>query len=160
VELPVAEIAADAGRRETLLGWERCIGLVVAGGCLAVLIVAASLLPSHDGLGTHREMGLPECSWLRAYGIPCPACGMTTSFCWFVRGNVLASFYVQPMGCALALLCCVCFWAGLYVALTGRPIYRLLAIFPSRYLYLPPLALAIAAWAWKIAIHLSGHDGW
>lgn len=146
--------------RDDRLGWGRAIAVAVAGGCLALLIVAAFLTPSPDGLGTHRELGLSECQWLRTTGLPCPGCGMTTSFSWFVRGNVLASFYVQPMGCVLAALCCLGFWAGAYVAITGRPIYRLLAVIPSRYVYLPLLGLAIAAWAWKIAIHLSGHDGW
>ncbi|HZL35564.1 MAG TPA: DUF2752 domain-containing protein [Tepidisphaeraceae bacterium] len=145
---------------ERLGAWARLLALAIAGGCLAVLIVAASLIPSPDGLGTHREMGLYECQFLARTGIPCPGCGMTTSFSWFVRGNVAASFYVQPMGCILAALCCMCVWAGVYIAATGRPVYRLLGVIPGRYLYMPLLALAVAAWGWKIFIHLSHHDGW
>ncbi len=85
---------------------------------------------------------------------------MTTSYAWFARGNFLASFYVQPMGFLLALLTVVAFWMGLYVALTGRAVYRLLARGPSRY-YVPGLLVwAIIAWGWKIFIHLHGIDGW
>lgn len=85
---------------------------------------------------------------------------MTTSFAWFVRGNFVASLYVQPMGAVLAALCCCMVWIGLYILVTGRPVYRLLELFPNRYLYVPLLALALAAWGWKIFIHLSGRDGW
>jgi hypothetical protein len=31
---------------------------------------------------------------------------------------------------------------------------------PGRTLLIALLSFAIAAWAYKIAIHLSGHDGW
>lgn len=85
---------------------------------------------------------------------------MTTSFAWFVRGNVAASIYVQPMGAVLAALCCCTVWGGLYFAVTGRPVYRLLELAPGQYLLVPLGVIAIAAWIWKILIHLSGHDGW
>ncbi len=77
-----------------------------------------------------------------------------------MRGNLPASIYVQPMGAFLAALCCAGVWTGTYVALTGRPVYRLLMVVPDRYLYLPLIALGIVGWAWKIFIHLHGWDGW
>jgi hypothetical protein len=85
---------------------------------------------------------------------------MTTSFAWFVRGNIAASFYVQPMGCVLAVLTVVTFWTGLYIAATGRAAYRLILFIPARYYVLPLLGWALAAWGWKIFIHTSGIDGW
>lgn len=138
----------------------RVLALGVAVGCLAVLVTAARLPPSHAGVATHRQLGLPECSLLQKTGIPCVSCGMTTSFSWFVRGNIVASLYVQPMGTVLAFLACCCVWGGLYVAITGRPVYRLIGLIPSRYILAPLLAMTVLAWAWKITIHLSGHDGW
>jgi hypothetical protein len=85
---------------------------------------------------------------------------MTTSFAWLARGNLLASFYVQPMGFLLGLLTILAIWTAFYVAATGRAVYRLLALGPSRY-YVPGLlAWAILAWGWKIFIHLHGIDGW
>lgn len=83
---------------------------------------------------------------------------MTTSFSWFVRGHLLRSFYVQPMGFVLAGLAYVTVWAGLYLAVTGRPVYRVLAIIPSRYYVVPLIGWAIAAWAWKIFSHLHGWE--
>lgn len=85
---------------------------------------------------------------------------MTTSFAWFVRGNIAASVYVQPMGTALAALSCFVVWAGFYVAFTGRPVYRLFNVLPGRYYLLPLLCLGVLAWGWKIMLRLNHWDGW
>jgi hypothetical protein len=138
----------------------RLLALSLAVTCLTLLGTAAGLTPSPNGLGTHRQLRLQECGFLLRTGLPCPACGMTTSFAWFVRGNFLASFYVQPMGFALAVICGICVWTGFYVGLTGQPIHRLLAIVPEKVYLIPLLTLAIAGWAWKIFLHLKGVDGW
>jgi len=125
-----------------------------------VLIIAAKLHPSPTGEATHTELGMDECQFLARTGIPCPSCGMTTSFSFFVRGNLAASLWVQPMGTALAILTTLAFWTALYIAVTGTPVSRLIRMIPSRY-YLPPLfAWALIAWGWKIFIHLKGIDGW
>src|SRR5438552_8317037 len=80
---------------------------------LAVLIMAVRLPPNPDGVGTHQAMGFQKCEFMYRTGLPCPSCGMTTSFAWFVCGNWIASFYVQPMGFVLALLTGAVFWASL-----------------------------------------------
>jgi hypothetical protein len=85
---------------------------------------------------------------------------MTTSFAYFSRGNLLASLYVQPMGMVLAALTVAAFWTSLYIALTGRPALRLLQLIPAGYYFLPLMFFGIAAWGWKIFIHLHGIDGW
>ncbi len=128
--------------------------------CLAVLVRAALLVPSASGMGTHTAMGLARCSFVDRTALPCPSCGMTTSFAWFVRGNILASLYVQPMGTLLAAAAAVCAWGGAYVAATGRPIYRLVDLRPGRSLLVPILGFALAAWGWKILLQLNGWDGW
>ena len=148
VERPVV----DAGGR---------IGALILSMCaLAVLVTATMLPPSPTGIGTHQQMGLPQCAWMAVSGIPCPTCGMTTSFSHFVRGNWVASFYVQPMGFVLALLSGTIFWAGLYIALTARPIHRLIHQLPMVWLVGAFMAFGIAAWGWKIFIHVHGIDGW
>jgi hypothetical protein len=138
----------------------RIAALLIALGCLTPLLIAAALRPSPDGYGSHTAMGLPPCRFMQLYGLPCPSCGMTTSWTWFARGNLEASFYVQPMGTVLAILAACVFWAGLYIAITGRPVYRLLRVLSSRYYFVPLLSFAILAWGWKIFIHLTGRDGW
>jgi hypothetical protein len=138
----------------------RLAAISIAGVCLALLMTAAGISPSPTGVGTHLQLHLQECAWLVRTGIPCPACGMTTSFAWFVRGNFLASFYIQPMGFALAVVCCLCVWIGGWAGITGQPIHSLLAIIPEKMYLIPLLTLAMAGWAWKIFIHLHHMDGW
>jgi hypothetical protein len=134
--------------------------LVISMAALAVLITATLLPPARAGVGTHQRMGFPACAWMATTGLPCPTCGMTTSFSHFVRGNWVASVYVQPMGFVLALLTGIAFWGGLYIALTARPIQRQLQRLPMVWLIGAFMAIGIAAWGWKIFIHLRGIDGW
>jgi hypothetical protein len=138
----------------------RLMAAGIAAACLSVLIVACGLSPNTGGFGTHRQLGLAECGFLARTGLPCPACGMTTSFAWFAHGNLLASFYIQPMGMILAGLCGMCVWGAGYVAVTGRPVHRILSVFSEKIYLYPLLAMAIIGWGWKMYIHLHGIDGW
>jgi ABC-type glucose/galactose transport system permease subunit len=137
----------------------RAAFLVVAGLCLALMVIASALKPNPSGMGTHTALGLQACGFYQRTGLPCPTCGMTTSFAWFARGNIGASLYVQPMGTLLATLTVAGFWTCLYIALTGRAVYRMGRIAPE-YLFWPLLLGGLIAWAWKIFIHLHGIDGW
>jgi hypothetical protein len=151
--VPPQPVKLGAGGRFLAAG----VGL----GCLAVLILAASLTPSPTGMSTHAQcLGLPDCTFLQNTKLPCPSCGMTTSFAWFARGNLVASAYVQPMGMILAVMTAAAAWGGLYIAITGRPVHRLLRLLPSRYTLIPLLLVGVLAWGWKIFIHLNGIDGW
>jgi hypothetical protein len=146
--------------RRRLSIWGRLFALALSLACFTVLVIAAKLQPSHTGVGSHREIGLQPCHLMERTGVPCPSCGMTTSFAWFVRGNLLASFYIQPMGMLAALAAACCVWIGAYVAFTGRPVHRLLLQLPARAWLIGLLSFGIAAWGWKIFIHLKGLDGW
>ncbi len=138
----------------------RAAALLVSLGCLTLLLIALHLKPSPTGTGTHTALGLADCAFLKSTGIPCPSCGMTTSFSWFARGNLVASFYIQPMGTVIAVLAVIAFWTGLYIAVSGRAAHRLALFIRARYYVLPLISFAIIAWAWKIFIHVHGIDGW
>jgi len=138
----------------------RIVALVVALAAFSVLVLAMQLKPSADGTGTHLQMGFKRCQFLRTTNLPCPSCGMTTSFSYFAHGNWLASLYVQPGGFVLALTCGAIFWAGLYAAITASPLHRLIRQVPGIYSVPIILGFFIAAWGWKIFIHLKGIDGW
>jgi hypothetical protein len=138
----------------------RAVALIVALSCLGALVVAARVTPSPSGVGTHTALHYKPCDFLARTGVPCPSCGMTTSFAWFARGNLLASFYVQPMGMVLALLTAATFWVALYMAITGIPALNLVSIVPAKYYLFPVFALAVAAWAWKMLLIARGIDGW
>jgi hypothetical protein len=139
----------------------RMLALGAALACLSLLSVAVYVTPHPSGVGSHASsLRLQPCHFLQTTSLPCPGCGMTTSFAWFVRGNVLASVYVQPMGAALAALACAIVWVGLYTGLTGRPAYRLLRLLPGRYYLIPLLVLGVLGWGWKIMLRLNDWDGW
>jgi len=138
----------------------RALALGMSLGALTLLTIGAILRPNPNGMGTHMLLGLPPCGFLQATGLPCPSCGWTTSWAWFVRGNVVAALWVQPFGAMLALLVAMLFWSGLYIAVTGRGVHRLLGFVNRRYILLGLFALASLAWAWKILIYLNHWDGW
>ncbi|HEV2292772.1 MAG TPA: DUF2752 domain-containing protein [Tepidisphaeraceae bacterium] len=160
VQSTVPRIYAVSPVPQRLSPAHRLIALIVSMACLAMLITAVIISPDRSGTSSHVQLGLSECHFLRTSNLPCPSCGMTTSFAWFVRGNLLASLYIQPMGTFLATAATITFWAALYIAATGKPVHRLLAGLPSSYYVLVPVGIGIAAWGWKIFIHLRGMDGW
>jgi hypothetical protein len=74
----------------------------------AVLLLATVTLglsrylqPSARGFGTHEQLGLPPCTFLHLTGIPCPSCGLTTSFAHAAHLQFLNSFLAQPFGLLL-----------------------------------------------------------
>jgi len=139
----------------------RLLAAGLAVGCLAMLVIGAKLVPNGEkGVSTHTQVGLPPCEFERKMGIPCPSCGFTTSVSYFAHGNVLASIYVQPMGFLIAVFAAATVWVGGYIAVTGRPVHRLMLQVPGKIWLIGLLSLAVVAWAWKIAIHLTGHDHW
>jgi len=134
----------------------RIQSLLVGIGALIILSIAAWLSPSADGLGTHKQLGLPQCGWIVAADLPCPTCGMTTAFSYTVRGNFLSAFKTQPFGMFLALCVAITGILGFTIALTGRP----KTAFWYRWMTTKSLfiiaGLATFAWVYKIL----AHRGW
>jgi len=60
--------------------------------------VGIALQPNLAGLGTHRALGLPKCLFLQWTGLPCPSCGLTTSFTHLLHGHLNAAFAAHPLG--------------------------------------------------------------
>lgn len=80
----------------------------ITAGCLSLaaiilLFTAAWLVPSGTGIGTHTQLGIPACSWPATLGMPCPSCGMTTSFALAADGRFVDSARAQPFGFVLAV---------------------------------------------------------
>lgn len=70
----------------------------------AVLVTAAMLSPNPLGHGTHTQLGLPPCGFLSFTGVPCPGCGLTTSFSHMVRLEVVGAARANPFGVPLFLV--------------------------------------------------------
>ncbi len=69
--------------------------------CLLLIcfwMIASSLRPDPRGFGTHEQLFLPPCFFKLFTHIPCPACGLTTSFAYLMKGNLTQSFKVNAVG--------------------------------------------------------------
>jgi hypothetical protein len=96
--------------------------LTLALGLTVVLATAGHLQPDPRGYGTHEQLGRPPCAILSLTGRPCPACGLTTSFAWFVRGELARSWRANPAGPFVASAC-VCLIPWLVASASrGRPL--------------------------------------
>lgn len=130
---------------------ERLVAAFLTVLCAGVIGVAAWLTPSPAGHGTHEQLNLPACDWAAGFSMPCPTCGMTTSFAWAASGNLLQAARVQPFGAFLALATAAAFWIAAHVALTGSAAFRIVA----RTVLRPPVVWGggvafLAAWGYKV----------
>jgi len=106
---PPADLAALAWTSAPRLRWLERLVIVLAGSVLlGLLITAARLTPSPRGMGTHQQLGLPPCTIVALYGIPCPSCGMTTAWAHLLRGHVVAAVRSNAGGAMLAVLAAMC----------------------------------------------------
>jgi Protein of unknown function (DUF2752) len=95
-----------------LAWWVRCILLVGALG-LVIVFTLAVLLNPYDEFGqprrmeTHRTppLNLPPCDFKSRTGLPCPSCGMTSSFSLLMHGDPLNSMRANWVGTLLASYC-------------------------------------------------------
>ncbi len=98
----------------------RLIGGLVAAGCATVLGIAAKLTPDPSGMGTHKQLGLPACSFVFSTGLPCPTCGMTTAYAWMMHGHPVRAVLAQPLGAVLSFATILGAVVGAWMAATGR----------------------------------------
>jgi len=105
--------------------------VAVVLGLVAVFAVAVGLDPYKDGKvwleGTHQQLGLPECSFKTftrssryPHGLPCPSCGMTSSFTLLVHGDVVDSLRANAAGTLLAVFCLALIPWAVLCACRGR----------------------------------------
>ena len=151
------------------LSWpERFTCLVGSCFLATVLAVAIWLNPYVDDagealplgvgrtMGTHRQLGLPSCQFLVMSGLPCPSCGMTTSFALLMHGDLAGSWRANGVGTLMALYCAAAIPLALYGALAGRlPVVRSVEwwALASVSLFLP---LLLIRWLWVVAWMLAG----
>lgn len=112
--------------------------------------VALWLEPDPRGFGTHQRLGLPQCSFQAIFAIPCPSCGMTTSFSNFTRGNIVASVRANVAGFLLATVCAIqipwC-WVSIY---RGRMLWVERPDVALIWLLVMVLGIASVQWAVRV----------
>ena len=102
--------------------------VLVALGLTTVFGIAAWLNP-YDEAGralrseTHLQLGLPPCTFRVLTGIPCPSCGMTTSFALLMHGDLMNSLRANAVGTLLALFGLLVIPWSLASAVSKRPLF-------------------------------------
>ncbi|MGA9062420.1 MAG: DUF2752 domain-containing protein [Terracidiphilus sp.] len=132
------------------------IGLLVSA--CAVLAVASWLEPAACGYGTHTQLGLPPCNFLRLTHLPCPSCGLTTCFAWAVRFHFWKAFLANPFGIlaffgtvSLIPVSIFLLWRRVSFRRITESVYFCKAVYAATALYL-------LSWIFKIAeFQFAGH---
>lgn len=148
------ELAREAAR----LGfWVRSVLVILALGFLTIFGIALWLNPYRaDGerrtMATHMQLGLPSCSTVELMGVPCPSCGMTTSFSLLAHGDLVGSLKANWVGTIMAI-----YWFALIP-------WAAIGAWRDRYLWIRSgetlltisvigaLVLMLIRWAWIILL--------
>lgn len=131
----------------------RLRAMLVSCTAIALLMIAVYVKPASEGVGTHQQLGLPECGWILAANIPCPTCGMTTAWSHTVRGEIPSAFLAQPMGMLLAIGTMFVAVGGGISAVTGYSFSGLLYRFAPSKVFIVIAVLTLGSWGLKILVH-------
>jgi hypothetical protein len=113
---------------EPIVGWVRLILLGMALGLVVVFLTAWQIVPyAEDGtplrMSSHQQLGLPPCTFSEVTGIPCPSCGMTTSFSLLVHGDIVNSARANWVGTLLAVFCLLLVPWAIVSVVFGRAVF-------------------------------------
>lgn len=133
---------------------DRLVGLALALPSGAVLGTALWLSPDPAGVGTHRQLGLGGCTILTNFGVPCPMCGMTTTFTHLAHLEVVPGVLNQPFGLVLFSATVAAFAIGLSDLVLPRQRWRRVLAVVDRHEGKIAAGLLLGmfgGWAWKWA---------
>ncbi len=133
-------------------GWvDRGVAAAMLAGAAGVIGVARWLKPSPSGYGTHTQLGLPPCWFLKVTHYPCPSCGLTTSFAWAAHLEFWKAFLASPFGLLLFFATVAVVPLSVVLLTRGISFRRITesAGFP-RAVY-AATALYLMSWAFKVA---------
>lgn len=133
--------------------WVRGVLLVVVAMLVAVFGVAIWLKP-YDGEGqplrmeSHKQLGLPPCTFYAVTGgVPCPSCGMTTSFALLMHGDLGNSLRANAVGTILAVFCLLLIPWCLVCGIKGRSYFVLFLEQALTKVVVVFIALMLLRWA-------------
>jgi hypothetical protein len=129
----------------------RAIWTVLFALPTAVFVVAAMLEPDPRGHSTHTQLGLPPCGFLLVTGLPCPGCGLTTSFAHMIRGQIGGAFDANPFGVLLFSATAVFIALAAVGAIRGLSVLDTLFRVHAEKWMLGLAAISIVVWVAKIA---------
>ena len=114
--------------------------------------IARYLRPTERGFGTHEQLGLPPCTFLQLTGIPCPSCGLTTSFAHAAHGHWWQAFLTQPFGLLAFSLTVVSLPLTVYLLYRRITWERLFYTRAANRMLFALLVLYLLSWCYKIYV--------
>lgn len=131
---------------------DRILYSILMAFAAITLAIARWLHPAANGYGTHQQLGLPPCAFFKLTGIPCPSCGLTTSFAHAARLHLYQAFITQPFG--VIAFCLTIVSIPLFAWLIHRRIawkdaIRARGVDAMLYLL---IAIYLLSWFYKIAL--------
>ncbi len=142
---------ADSPSTEEASWLTRLVWAVAGLGSWGVLVLSAWLRPDLRGFGTHQQLGLPPCTFEAMTSVPCPGCGLTTSFAHMAHGHFIRAFGAHLMGPFLFLLTLAVALSAPWAARRAFPVTRVLAHRAAT----PVLSVTLAAGLITFAIRLA-----
>lgn len=106
--------------------FHRLVAVLGLAASIAVLATACRLHPDPRGVGTHEQLGIPPCGFLRDHGVPCISCGMTTAFTAMAHLDPILALRSNPFGSTLFLVVLAAPFWFLHALVTGRDPLRIL----------------------------------
>ncbi len=142
---------ADAPARPEPTWPTRLLWAIAGLGSWAVLAFAAWLRPDPRGFGTHQQLGLPPCTFEAMTHVPCPGCGLTTSFACMAHGHPLGAFAAHLMGPLLFLLTLAVAVTAPWATRRALPVTRVLAHPATSAVLAVTLAAGLVTFALRLA---------
>jgi hypothetical protein len=133
----------------------RALWAVVGAVSVGLLATAATLKPDPRGFGTHEQLGGGPCVVPLLTGLPCPTCGMTTSFALAVHGRPLDALAAQPAGFALCIATVGLAILSICVTAVGRVPWINWDRVGAMRLALGLVFILVAGWVFKILTGLT-----
>lgn len=135
---------------------ERAVAGFVFLLCCGLLGLGSLLEATAAGYGTHEQIGMPPCGFLRISGIPCATCGMTTAFTHAVHGRLFDALSTQPAGAMIAVAVAATAIVSGYAMAGGLSLLGLWRLLWRPRVVVAAAAIVLAAWVYKIMILHSG----
>jgi hypothetical protein len=142
-----------------LTWWVRGALLVMVTGLVAVFTIAVLLNPFNpDGTprtsATHTTwpLNLPDCTFKTMTGLPCPSCGMTTSFSLLMHGDPIDSLRANWVGTGLAVFCLALIPWALASVWLKRPLFVTSIEKPLAFAVVGFLIIMLLRWGIVLAI--------
>ncbi len=116
----------------------------------AVLVTASWLHADGRGFGTHQQLGLPPCTFEAMTRVPCPGCGLTTSFTHMAHLSPWSALDAHPMGPVLFLITLVVAVAAPWAAKRGVAVHRVVQHPWVTVALGLALTLGLGTWGWRV----------